>query len=103
MAKGDFGNIKRSKSAVSLDEFVESAKVDGGQKNQDPASERRGKFMIDPETGKKIALGGKVLEVPLNAYEVDLLTRAARDAGLPVATYVRSAVIRLAKDSINRD
>lgn len=101
MAKGDFGNIKRSKSAVSLDEFVESAKVDGSQKNQDPASERRGKFMTDPETGKKIPLGGKVLEVPLNAYEVDILTRAARNAGLPVATFVRSYVIRMAKDSLN--
>ncbi|HDR2590599.1 TPA: hypothetical protein QCI16_004483 [Enterobacter ludwigii] len=100
MAKGEFGGIKRSKPAASLDEFVETAKVDGSRKYHTPENGRRGRSMTDPETGKKISLGGKTLQIPLNAYEVDLLNRAAAIAGISVAAYVRSTMIRLAKEKL---
>ncbi|PAV01456.1 hypothetical protein CBG25_16530 [Arsenophonus sp. ENCA] len=57
--------------------------------------------MVDKNTGKKILLGGKVLEVPLNASEFELLKKAAKNSGLPVATYVRSNALLSAKKLLN--
>ncbi|WP_140187403.1 hypothetical protein [Providencia stuartii] len=100
MAKGDFSSIKRDKKKANFDEFVESAKVDGHKEEVKTVSSRRGKYKVDPDTGKKIQLGGKVLGIPLNQNELETITEAAENAGMPVATFVRAAAMKAAKDYI---
>lgn len=103
MAKGDFSNIGRTrKQEKTLDAFVESAKVDGCEAEVKSKTKRRGKYRIDPKTGEKIALGGKVLEVPLNYEEVEILSHAAEISGLPVATFMRSEALKVARFTLNR-
>lgn len=103
MSKGTFSNIaKLRQQEQALDEFVESAKTDGRKSVKEPKS-RRGKYRIDPKTGERIDLGGKVLEVPLNAGEVEILSRAAEVSGLPVATFMRSEAIKVARKILSCD
>lgn len=99
MAKGDFSGIKRkvNTTEASLNSFINAAKVDGhlvgatADKNA-----RRGKFYRDPKTGQRIELDGKVQEIPLNAYEIQLLEQAAEHSGLTLTAFIRSAAIRAA-------
>lgn len=102
MAKGDFSSIKREKKKADFEEFVGSAKVDGHKEETKPTStsNRRGKYKIDPDTGKKVPLGGKILGIPLNQNELETITEAAENAGMPVATFVRAAAMKSAKDYI---
>ena len=51
MAKGEFGGIKRSKPATSLDEFVETAKVDGSRKHHTPENGRSTRQKHDDSPG----------------------------------------------------
>lgn len=99
MVKGDFSTIKKRTNNSSVDDFIGEAKVDGSAKSK-ATKTRRGGFKIDPVTGEKIKLGGKVLGVPLNEHELKTLTLAAEKAGLPVATFVRIAALREAKDNV---
>ncbi|WP_334472605.1 hypothetical protein [Arsenophonus sp. PmNCSU2021_1] len=101
MAKGDFTTVVKQKNN-NIDKFINNAKVDGDD-SFESSNERRGKYMIDKNTGKKVLLGGKVLEVPLNASEFELLKKAAKNSGLPVATYVRSNALLSAKKLLNID
>lgn len=106
MAKGSFSNIGklRKKEQPALDAFVESAKIDGRDDGVGKSkSKRRGKYRIDPKTGERIELGGKVLEVPLNAGEAELLSRAAEMSGLPVATFMRSEAMKVARKILSSD
>lgn len=105
MAKGSFSNIGklRKKEQPALDAFVESAKIDGRDSVGKSKSKRRGKYRIDPKTGERIELGGKVLEVPLNAEEAELLFRAAEMSGLPVATFMRSEAMKVARKILSSD
>jgi Protein of unknown function (DUF1778) len=100
MAKGDFSGIKRKVNATeaSLNSFINAAKVDGHLVGGVPVDKnaRRGKFYRDPKTGQRIELDGKVQEIPLNAYEIQLLERAAEHSGLTLTSFIRSAAIRAA-------
>ncbi|BAE80510.1 hypothetical protein [Sodalis phage phiSG1] len=103
MSKGTFYNIgKLKQQEKALDAFVESAKIDGSE-SVGKLKSRRGKYRIDPKTGERIDLGGKVLEVPLNAGEVALLSRAAEVSGLPVATFMRSEAVKVARKILGYD
>lgn len=98
MAKGNFSSIRRTiKHEKTLDAFVEAAKTDGNQRARKPKPGRRGRYCNDPKTGERILLGGKILEVPLNASETELLLRAAEISGLPLATFVRSQAVKSAR------
>ncbi|WP_323085403.1 hypothetical protein [Providencia alcalifaciens] len=101
MAKGEFSSIKRDRKKPDFEEFVGSAKVDGNKDETiKPANTRRGKYKIDPDTGERVSLGGKVLGIPLNQNELETITEAAENAGMPVATFVRAAAMKAAKDYI---
>jgi hypothetical protein len=93
MAKNPFGDIAVKKKAAS---FIDDAKVDGDINKLDPKA-RRGSSFKDPKTKEIIKLEGKIVQVPMNAYEVDVLTKAAESEGLALATYLRVMALRSAK------
>jgi len=94
-----FGNIGK-KAKPSTDDFINTAKVDGGNepKKLDPQG-RRGANYKDKDTGKMIKLGGKVLQVPLNEYELSILSDAALNEGLPLATFLRATALKYVKNT----
>ena len=93
---------------ADLENMLSSAKV---RSNTPPPNQpklaldpnaRRGKRYKNAE-GQTVNLDGKVQEIPLNAYEVDLLERAAKQAGLTLTTYIRSLAIRDARKLMEID
>jgi len=46
-----------------------------------------------------IKLGGKVLQVPLNEYELNILSNAALNEGLPLATFLRTTALKHVKNT----
>jgi len=100
MAKSNpFENIGK-KAKLSTDDFINTAKVDGNSetKKLDPQG-RRGANYKDKDTGKMIKLGGKVLQVPLNEYELNILSNAALNEGLPLATFLRTTALKHVKNT----
>lgn len=97
MAKGSFADIGGKIKTLTQEEFVSGAKVDGSNPPPKKTRVRRGRAMTDPTTGRKVTLGGTVLEIPLNAEELEIFKQAAKKAGLPVATYVRSTILGINK------
>ncbi len=94
MAKNPFGDITAKSKATN---FVDSAKIDGSNKIDSQA--RRGSSYKDTKTGKKIKLGGKILQVPLNEYELNILSEAALQEGLPLATFLRVTALKYVKST----
>ncbi|RYU41127.1 hypothetical protein ERW49_18845 [Aliivibrio finisterrensis] len=94
MSKNPFGDIAKKKKAES---FIDDAKVDGLKDDALDPKERRGSSFKDPKTKAMIKLSGKVVQVPMNAYEVKLLTQMADEAGLPLATFLRVTALQTAK------
>ncbi len=110
MDKGGFSDLKRKKKKAppaNIGEFAEGAKIDGTNtqtkaaqdKGLDP-NERRGKRYKDPHTGEAVQLKGKVQEIPLNEYELTILTRAAKQSGLTLTTYIRTIAMKSAKKEL---
>ncbi|MGY5652741.1 hypothetical protein [Vibrio cincinnatiensis] len=95
MKNNPFSDIKKKQKKVDANSFIEEAKVDGSQINTDK-NERRGSSYIDKETGEKIKLTGKVLQVPVNGYELQILESLAKDAGLPIGTLLRNLAMDVA-------
>jgi len=95
MVNNPFGDIGAKKKAKAED-FIEDAKVDGSKKLDQQA--RRGANYKDTKTGETINLGGKVLQVPLNAYELKTLSEAALQEGLPLATFLRVIALKHVKN-----
>lgn len=99
MANNPFSDIQRKpKPKIDKNQFIESAKVDGDidSKTLDK-NERRGSFYTDKETGKRIKLSGKILQVPVNGYELEILEKGAKKMGLPLGSYLRTLGIESAK------
>lgn len=94
MSKNPFGDIGIKKKAES---FIDNAKVDGSKCDALDPKERRGSSFKDPKTKEVIKLNGKVVQVPMNAYELDLLTQMADEKGLPLATFLRVTALQTAK------
>ncbi|MDW2116725.1 MULTISPECIES: hypothetical protein [unclassified Vibrio] len=85
MSKNPFSDIKR-KGTEPKKSFIESAKVDGKKDK----NERRGSSYIDKETGERVPLSGKIIQVPVNGYELSILEDLSKEAGLPIGTYLRN-------------
>lgn len=92
MAKNPFGDITAKNKTTS---FVDSAKIDGSRKLDQ--QDRRGASYKDTKTGETIKLGGKILQVPLNEYELNILSEAASQEGLPLATFLRATALKYVK------
>lgn len=93
--KTPFSDIAYSKNkANKKDEFINSAKVDGRVL---PNKDRRGSSYIDKKTGERVALKGKIIQIPVNEEELTLLENAARSMGLNLATFIRVAGLEKVK------
>ncbi|CAM3965118.1 hypothetical protein [Vibrio aerogenes] len=92
MKNSPFSDIKKKKNKPDAKEFIESAKVDGqnSPSTQFDKNERRGASYVDKTTGKRIQLSGKILQVPVNGYELQILEAGAKEAGLPLGSYLRN-------------
>lgn len=89
MKNSPFSDIKKKRRNIDTDTFIEEAKVDGSKPILDK-NERRGSSYIDKETGEKIKLTGKILQVPVNGYELKILEDGAKKMGLPLGSYLRT-------------
>ena len=89
MKDNPFADIKKKATKSQTIDFIESAKVDGSKKIFDK-NERRGSSYFDKATGEKIPLSGKIIQVPVNGYELEVLTALAKEVGLPIGTYLRN-------------
>lgn len=99
MKNNPFSDITKKRKTINKENFIDAAKVDGD--NNTPSfdiNERRGSHYIDKETGKKIKLSGKVLQVPVNGYELKKLEDGAKKMGLPLGSYLRTLGIEAAKN-----
>lgn len=111
--KGNFSDLMSKKKTkevpANLDDMLATAKIQTKQKPKpktggldlDPNA-RRGKRYKTPE-GEVVKLDGKVQEIPLNAYEVQLLERAANQSGLTLTAYIRSLAINDARKRTDVD
>ena len=90
MAKNPFGDITAKNKAA--ENFIKDAKVDGEKYIN--VKNRRGASYKDPKTGELIKLGGKIVQVPLNKGELDILNEFALKSGLPLATFLRTLAIK---------
>lgn len=97
MKSNPFSDIKKKKAEQKKTNFIESAKVDGHTKYDLNKNERRGSSYIDKETGEKVKLSGKILQVPVNGYELNILEQGAKKMGLPLGSYLRTLGIEAAK------
>lgn len=93
-----FSDIKRKTKSNDADSFIEDAKVDGKQSKLDK-NERRGSSYLDKETGKRVKLTGKIVQVPVNGYELKILESGAKKMGLPLGSYLRTLGIEAAKNN----
>lgn len=89
MKSSPFADIKKKRKSIDTDSFIENAKVDGSRQELDK-NERRGSYYTDKDSGKKIKLTGKILQVPVNGYELKLLEDGAKKMGLPLGSYLRT-------------
>jgi hypothetical protein len=89
MKNSPFSDIKKKKKVLDTNSFIDDAKVDGSKVILD-RNERRGSSYLDTKTGKRIPLSGKVIQVPVNGYELQIMELLAKEAGLPVGTYLRN-------------
>ncbi|MDV7106389.1 hypothetical protein R3X26_18575 [Vibrio sp. TH_r3] len=89
MTNNPFSDIKKKSKSTDLSKFIDEAKVDGTSDNLDK-NERRGSSYIDKETGTKVKLTGKILQVPVNGYELKELEKGAKKMGLPLGSYLRT-------------
>ncbi|MDE1240531.1 hypothetical protein [Vibrio aestuarianus] len=96
MKNSPFSDIKKKGKKPDLDEFIDDAKVDGTP-NQLDKNERRGSSYIDKETGEKVKLTGKILQVPVNGYELNILEEGAKKVGLPLGSYLRTLGLEAAE------
>lgn len=95
MKSNPFGDIKKKPQSIKKDAFIDAAKVDGSATNKTKEqelhkNERRGSSYIDKDTGERVKLSGKILQVPVNGYELKILEDGAKKAGLPIGSYLRS-------------
>jgi hypothetical protein len=99
MKNNPFSDINKKRKTINKENFIDAAKVDGDNNNTPSfdINERRGSHYIDKETGKKIKLSGKVLQVPVNGYELKILEDGAKKMGLPLGSYLRTLGIEAAK------
>ncbi|MDD1829966.1 hypothetical protein LRP52_48430 [Photobacterium sp. ZSDE20] len=98
MKANPFSDIKKkSKKVPDKEEFINSAKVDGESNGNLNKNERRGSSYIDKETGLRVKLSGKILQVPVNGYELQFLEEGAKKMGLPLGSYLRTLGIEAAK------
>lgn len=96
MKNSPFSDIKKKGKKSDLDEFIDDAKVDG-RKEEFDKNERRGSSYLDRETGKRIKLTGKILQVPVNGYELKKLEEGAKKMGLPLGSYLRTLGLEAAE------
>jgi hypothetical protein len=94
MKNSPFSDIKKKNKALNTISFIEDAKVDGSKVILDK-NERRGSSYLDTKTGKRVSLSGKIIQVPVNGYELEIMTLLAKEAGLPIGTYLRNLVMDL--------
>lgn len=99
MKNNPFSDIKKKKREVDTTSFIEEAKVDG-LKNEMDKNERRGSSYIDKDSGQRINLSGKVIQVPVNGYELKILEYLAKSSGLPIGTYLRNLAMEKTKDEL---
>ena len=95
MKNSPFSDIKKKKKSVDADSFIEEAKVDGSKSKLDK-NERRGASYVDKKTGERFKLSGKILQVPVNGYELEILEEGAKKMGLPLGSYLRTLGIEAA-------
>lgn len=94
-----FSDIKSRVQKQTVSDFVESAKVDGqNTSSQKDINERRGSSYVDKDTGHRIKLSGKIIQVPVNGYELEILENGAKKMGLPLGSYLRALGIEAAKE-----
>lgn len=96
MKGNPFSDIKKKGKAPDLSKFIDEAKTDGSTEILDK-NERRGSGYIDKETGKKVKLSGKILQVPVNGYELKKLEKGAKRMGLPLGSYLRMLGLKAAE------
>ncbi|GHY03058.1 hypothetical protein VCSRO210_3767 [Vibrio cholerae] len=96
MKGNPFSDIKKKGKTSDLSKFIDEAKVDGSTEILDK-NERRGSSYIDKETGKKVKLSGKILQVPVNGYELKELEKGAKRMGLPLGSYLRTLGLEAAE------
>lgn len=94
MVKTPFSDITAKKK---IEKFIDNAKIDGSKKIEQQA--RRGASYKDTKTGDTIKLGGKVLQIPLNEYELNILSEAALQEGLALATFLRVTALKYVKNT----
>jgi hypothetical protein len=92
MKNNPFGDIQKKTKTANKSEFIESAKVDGASTLD--KNERRGASYIDRDSGEKVKLTGKILQVPVNGYELRILENGAKKNGLPLSSYLRTLGIK---------
>lgn len=100
MKNKPFSDIKPKRKTTKKTDFIESAKVDGNNTDSSTTfdmNERRGPSYFDKETGKRVKLSGKSLQIPVNGYELHLLEEISKKMGLPLASYLRNLGIEAAK------
>lgn len=97
MKNNPFSDIKKKSKSIDTQSFIEEAKVDGSKSELDK-NERRGTSYVDKRTGEKIKLSGKILQVPVNGYELKILEDGAKKMGLPLGSYLRVIGIEAAKE-----
>jgi hypothetical protein len=105
MKSNPFSDIAKKRKSTNKEDFIDAAKVDGENKPASSfldANERRGSSYIDKETGEKIKLSGKILQVPVNGYELKILEDGAKRMGLPLGSYLRSLGIEAANDMVKK-
>lgn len=95
MKNSPFSDIKKKNKALNTISFIEDAKVDGSKVILDK-NERRGSSYLDTKTGKRVSLSGKIIQIPVNGYELKTLKILAKEAGLPIGTYLRALAMDVA-------
>jgi hypothetical protein len=96
MKNKPFSDIKKKSKPTDLSNFIEDAKVDGSKEHFDK-NERRGSSYLDKVTGERIKLTGKILQVPVNGYELKELEKGAKKMGLPLGSYLRTLGLEAAE------
>jgi hypothetical protein len=111
MKNNPFSDIAKKSQKANKTDFIESAKVDGTSKQETKVdgtskqetkldkNERRGSSYIDKETKKRIPLSGKIVQVPVNGYELKILEAGAQKAGLPLGSYLRTLGLEAANNA----
>jgi len=83
--KGDLSGLAKKRKKPDLNDFIESAGVDGNQEKK-----------LDPKAKRDF----KGLRYSMNEYEYDLLSRAAENADLSLTAYLRTSWMKRAKEEL---